>query len=336
MQFNKVLVIGLGQLGLPVAKYVKERGFDTYGYDISIKAMEYAKKTAAIKMLATSGGNAAANNNINNDFGSENFDVFIICISTHKPDDMFSPQINGLLSIANKISREAKKDGALVSIESTIPKGTSRKISKILNHRFHVVHAPHRWYALEEKEHGVNQLRVIGGVNDCCLRAGIKFYSGDNSTGVEEQDSSSLSCSSSLSRSYLLKSLGISMHPVPNIETAEITKIAENAHRYLQIAFAEDLYIYCQTNDINFSELRDALNTKWNVHILEPREGIGGHCLPKDTKMFLQSSNGRKSKILTAAMEVDGDYKTFRAKLDKGIRSPIIEDNNNNNILKIY
>ena len=334
MQFNKVLVIGLGQLGLPVAKYVKERGFDTYGYDISIKAIEYAEKTAAIKMLATSGGNAAANNNINNDFGSENFDVFIICISTHKPDDMFSPQINGLLSIANKISREAKKDGALVSIESTIPKGTSRKISKILNYRSHVVHAPHRWYALEEKEHGVNQLRVIGGVNDCCLRAGIKFYSGDNSTGVEEQDSSSLSCSSSLSRSYLLKSLGISMHPVPNIETAEITKIAENAYRYLQIAFAEDLYIYCQTNDINFSELRDALNTKWNVHILEPREGIGGHCLPKDTKMFLQSSNGRKSKILKAAMEVDGDYKTFRAKLDKGIRSPIIEDNNN--ILKIY
>jgi phosphoglycerate dehydrogenase-like enzyme len=36
-QFNKVLVVGLGQLGLPVAKYVKERGFDTYGYDISPK-----------------------------------------------------------------------------------------------------------------------------------------------------------------------------------------------------------------------------------------------------------------------------------------------------------
>ena len=47
MQFNKVPVIGLvGQLGLPVAKYVKERGFDTYGYNISIKAMEHAKKTS--------------------------------------------------------------------------------------------------------------------------------------------------------------------------------------------------------------------------------------------------------------------------------------------------
>jgi phosphoglycerate dehydrogenase-like enzyme len=39
-KFNKVVVIGLGQLGLPVAKYVKEKGFDTFGYDINHKAME--------------------------------------------------------------------------------------------------------------------------------------------------------------------------------------------------------------------------------------------------------------------------------------------------------
>ncbi|MGC1929144.1 MAG: hypothetical protein WA667_09230, partial [Candidatus Nitrosopolaris sp.] len=45
-RFNKVLIVGLGQLGFPVAKYVKERGFDTYGYDISTKAMERAEKLA--------------------------------------------------------------------------------------------------------------------------------------------------------------------------------------------------------------------------------------------------------------------------------------------------
>jgi UDP-N-acetyl-D-mannosaminuronate dehydrogenase len=103
------------------------------------------------------------------------------------------------------------------------------------------------------------------------------------------------------------------MYSLSNIETAELTKIAENAHRYLQIAFAEDLYLYCQANNLNFSELRDALNTKWNVNILEPRDGIGGHCLPKDTRMFLQSSKSSiKSKILTAAMEVDEDYRRYR------------------------
>lgn len=113
---------------------------------------------------------------------------------------------------------------------------------------------------------------------------------------------------------YTPPNLGIPLHPVSDVEIAEITKIAENAHRYLQIAFAEDIYLYCQANDINFPELREALNTKWNVEILEPRDGIGGHCLPKDTKMFLQSSKSvtARSKILKASMEVDEEYKRYR------------------------
>jgi UDP-N-acetyl-D-mannosaminuronate dehydrogenase len=112
------------------------------------------------------------------------------------------------------------------------------------------------------------------------------------------------------------------MHPVSQIEIAELTKVVENAHRYLQIAFAEEIYLYCQANNINFPELRDALNTKWNVEILEPREGIGGHCLPKDTKMFLESSKGIRSKILDAAMEVDNDYRTGRQFGSQGLQEP--------------
>ncbi|MGA7042932.1 MAG: winged helix-turn-helix domain-containing protein, partial [Nitrososphaeraceae archaeon] len=62
----KVLVVGLGQLGLPVARYVKEKGFDdVYGYDISPKAMERAEKIAGIKMA--------------NDLSD--FDVYILCVS---------------------------------------------------------------------------------------------------------------------------------------------------------------------------------------------------------------------------------------------------------------
>jgi UDP-N-acetyl-D-mannosaminuronic acid dehydrogenase len=288
-QLNRVLVIGLGQLGLPVAKYIKQRGeFDVYGYDISSKAMDRAQTTAGIKKATN----------------FSDFDVYILCISTHKPEDMFSPQIEGLLSIIDKISKEAK-NGALVSIESTIPKGTSKKVFEMLNHRLHVAHAPHRWYALEEQEHGVNQVRVIGGVCDCCLKVAMYFYDGRS----ENMNNSSSSSNEEKSKA---KSLGIPMHPVSDIEIAELAKIIENADRYLQIAFAEDLYIYCQANNISFPELRDAVNTKWNVHILEPREGIGGHCLPKDTKMFLQSSKSIKSKILQAAIEVDQDYRRYR------------------------
>lgn len=302
---NKVLIIGLGQLGLPVAKYIKQRGgFDVYGYDISSKAMDRAQTTAGIKKATN----------------FSDFDVYILCISTHKPEDMFSPQIEGLLSIIDKISKEAK-NGALVSIESTIPKGTSKKVFEMLNHKLHVAHAPHRWYALEEQEHGVNQVRVIGGVCDCCLKIAMYFYDGRSENNMNNSSSSSSSNTTTTNeKRSKAKSLGIPMHPVSDIEIAELAKIVENAHRYLQIAFAEDLYIYCQANNISFPELRDAVNTKWNVHILEPREGIGGHCLPKDTKMFLQSSKSIKSKILQAAIEVDQDYRRYReAREIKGI-----------------
>jgi len=346
----------LGQLGLPVAKYIKDRGgFDTYGYDISTKAMDRAQKIAGIKRIGDNNNNNNNNNNGNTSIAYDfsQFDVFIICVSTHKPDDMFSPQIDGLLSIVEKISKEAK-NGALVSIESTIPKGTSKKVFEMLNHRLHVAHAPHRWYALEQEEHGVNQLRVLGGVCQCCLDVAMEFYDGrvringeikGQAYGIEiesekkgnldnnknnNKDNKDKDKENGENNNYIVideeeqlqqqhntvnphkKSLDIRMHAVPQIEIAEITKIAENAHRYLQIAFAEDLYLYCQANNINFAELRDALNTKWNVNILEPRDGIGGHCLPKDTKMFLQSSKSIRSKILASAIEVDEDYRRYR------------------------
>jgi UDP-N-acetyl-D-mannosaminuronate dehydrogenase len=290
-QIKKVLVIGLGQLGLPVAKYVKESGFETFGYDINPLRVENAEKNYGIKSIEQ----------------FDDIDVFILCVSTHDPNDEYTPYVDGLFSLSQKISREAK-NGSLVSIESTIPKGTSRKIFEILNHRLHVAHAPHRWYALEEDVHGVNQIRVIGGVSDCCLKIALQFYD----SGNEVLDLTDSITSSKINGPPKTNGLGIPMHPVSEIEIAELTKIIENADRYMQIAFSEDLYLYCQTNNVNFGELREALNTKWNVNILEPRDGVGGHCLPKDTKMFLQSSKSLKSKILMSAMEVDQDYRRFR------------------------
>src|SRR5918998_2607333 len=303
--FNKVVIIGLGQLGLPVAKYVKEKGFDAYGYDINEKAMEVAQSNYGIKKASN----------------FSDFDVLIICVSTHRPDDMFSPQIDSLLSVMEKISREAKT-GALISIESTIPKGTSKKVFERVDHRLHVVHAPHRWYALEENIHGVNQLRIIGGVSSCCLQHGLRFYDGVDIRISGNDGSSSKQRDSSLVPTPSMKTDGLSlqipMHPVSSIEVAELTKIIENSHRYLQIAFAEELALYCKANNISFTELRHSLNTKWNVEILEPRDGIGGHCLPKDTKMFVNSSNAIKSKILQAAIEIDEDYREYIKNRDNG------------------
>ena len=324
-KLNRVLVIGLGQLGLPVAKYVNDKGFDVYGYDINSESMRRAQEKVGIKTTTN----------------FRNFDIYIICVSTHNPSDISSPQIDGLISVINKISMEAN-NGSLVSIESTIPLGTSKKIFELLEHRLHVVHAPHRWYSLDEEKYGVNQLRVIGGVSPCCLKLGSEFYTGHSKCAAqvfpdddivnhykdqETTDRSTENIANFIENGYrntnrqinppiYSQSLEIPMHTVSTIEIAELTKIIENSHRYLQIAFAEELYLYCQANNFLFSELRDALNTKWNVEILEPRGGIGGHCLPKDTKMFLNSSKVR-SKILQSAIEVDSLYRDFMTRREK-------------------
>ncbi|MDF0679411.1 MAG: hypothetical protein P0116_00425 [Candidatus Nitrosocosmicus sp.] len=76
------------------------------------------------------------------------------------------------------------------------------------------------------------------------------------------------STATSKARTAGIQTLSIPMHPVSSVEVAELTKIVENAHRYLQIAFAEETYLYCKSNSISFSELRESLNTKWNEVIL--------------------------------------------------------------------
>jgi nucleotide sugar dehydrogenase len=277
-RFNKVLIIGLGQIGFAVASYIKKQEkYDVYGYDISPAARDRAELKIGIKNAADFTG----------------FDVYMVCISTHNRDDMFIPDTSGLITVANKLSQEGK-EGALVVIESTVPQGTSREFCETVGHKLHVIHAPHRWYGVEENDHGVNQPRVIGGVHNCCLKLGMEFFSGTDSANGNP-------------KTY--KGLGVPMMPLSKIELAELTKIIENSHRYLQIAFAEELFLYCQASGVDFWELRQALNTKWNVNILEPREGIGGHCLPKDTKMFLNSSNLVRSKIISSAIEADEEYK---------------------------
>ncbi len=71
------------------------------------------------------------------------------------------------------------------------------------------MHVPHRFWADQPVEHGVNQLRVIGAINQESMNAGLTLY--------KDQ-------------------FGIPLHICSNIEIAEMCKITENSHRYLQIA----------------------------------------------------------------------------------------------------
>jgi UDP-N-acetyl-D-mannosaminuronate dehydrogenase len=177
----------------------------------------------------------------------------------------------------------SKDKGSFVAIESTVRVGACRKIVETFGLQA-LVHCPHRYWEEDPVNHGVRQLRVIGAINEQSLERGLEFY----------------------------RSLDIPLHVCPTIEIAEMCKIAENAKRFVQIAFSEELKMICEEKKISFDEVRKACNTKWNIEILEAREGIFGSCLPKDIR-YLKLLTSR-SPLIDGAILTDEIYQKRRKK----------------------
>ncbi|MEM3061765.1 MAG: hypothetical protein QW265_05105 [Candidatus Bathyarchaeia archaeon] len=205
----------------------------------------------------------------------KSIDAYVICVSTGL-DASGNIDIRNVYEACEKISKS--NQSALISIESTVPVGTCKDIAERFEFAY-VVHCPHRFWSESPRKHGVKQLRVLGAINDKALKKGLEFY----------------------------RKLKIPVHVVPKIEIAELCKIAENAHRFVQIAFAEELKMLCDSLGLDFEEVREACNTKWNVDILEAREGIGGECLPKDTRYFRLMA--KSANLVDGALRADELYK---------------------------
>ena len=270
----KILIIGLGQIGYHNAEYMTRRGLNADGFDLERSAIQRALTAKVIRREAES---------------FAGYDYYLICVSTHNPGNMAEPSFGGLLEVAERLKQEGS-EGGLVSIESTIAKGISHQVHSILKHKLHVAHVPHRFYSEDKKEHGVRQLRVLGGCKSCCTLEALNFYAG---------------------------LLGIPVYAAKSVELAELSKIIENAYRFLEIAFAEELKMFCDNEALDFEELRGAINSKWNTKILEARDGIGGHCLPKDTQMFFGlAKNILPFSTLAAAIQSDRLYQMTLPKKD--------------------
>ena len=263
----RICVLGLGEVGLPTATYFHRKYTEVWGYDIASAAIERAK-TAGLSLST------------NNWDEIPLMDVYIVCVTT-RLDKNEKPDLTPVFECCEKISKLVDSS-SLVSIESTIVPFTSKKINDcIFNGSASLVHVPHRYYGVEPAEHGVKQMRVIGGINDNSLKMGKAFY----------------------------ESVKIPLHVVPSIEVAEMSKIAENASRFVQISFAEELKMVCDQLGLSFELVREACNTKWNMDLLEAKTGIGGHCLPKDIRYLLSLSNN--GTLLKHAIKNDEIYRNW-------------------------
>jgi UDP-N-acetyl-D-mannosaminuronic acid dehydrogenase len=91
-------------------------------------------------------------------------------------------------------------------------------------------------------------------------------------------------------------------------KTAEMCKLAENSFRDLNIAFANELSMICDKQNINVWNLIKLANKHPRVNILQPGTGVGGHCIAVDP-WFIVSQDTENTKLIRTAREVN-NYKT--------------------------
>lgn len=173
--------------------------------------------------------------------------------------------------------------GARICVETTLQVGTVARLAAALAERglavgrdVYLVHAPHR-IMLGRHRGPLDVPRVVGGATPACLEQGVLLY----------------------------RALGARVVPVPDVRLAELSKLVENALRYVEVAFAEAVARYCLATGLDFAALRRAVNSRGNVYLRRAEWGIGGECLPKDLGL-LQELVG--SPLLAGARAEDALY----------------------------
>lgn len=290
---KKVVVVGLGYVGVPVASSFANAGFDVVGIDIvqskidminrgesPIKGKEpglddhLKKASKAGKLKATTDYSACKG-------------AYGILIMVETPvDEENIPRYKALNSALSSVGENLSK-GTVVVIESTIaPRTTTDVVLKILEKKsglkvgedFYLAHCPERLRAGVLLKYLVECDRIIGGVDEKSARKARDLYK-----------------KIIKGKLYLTDSL-----------TAEVVKTTENAYRDTQIAFANELAYLCEELGIDVFEVQKLVNTSPQRDMHYPGSGVGGHCLPKDPWLLLYGSGETfRPKIIPASREIN-------------------------------
>jgi UDP-N-acetyl-D-mannosaminuronic acid dehydrogenase len=292
----KISVIGLGYVGLPTAVILANAGHQVVGVDINPNIVEIINAgdihivepglKEKVKKL-TKAKKLSASTEI------ECSDVFIISVPTPLTKSN-KPELKFIKQAVKSFSKHLIK-GNLVILESTSPIGTSEKISSwIKNTRpdlmmpspsssshsdINIAHCPERVLPGNVLHELVYNDRIIGGISEDCSQKTLEVYK----TFVK-------------ANCYLT-----------NARAAEFCKLAENAYRDVNIAFANELSLISNKLMVDPWEVISLANKHPRVNILQPGPGVGGHCIAVDP-MFIAHSAPNDSKLIQAARAVN-NYK---------------------------
>lgn len=286
---NVIGIIGLGYVGLPLAKSYLQADTKVLGFDVDIAKVENLNQgKSELEIFPNSFLKESLKNKkfeAHDSFSLiKKCDAIIICVPT--PLDKFhQPDLSYVISSIKSVVKFLKK-GALVSLESTTYPGTSVEIIKPLleSHGFEVGKDIHLCYSPEREDPGnhsytlKNTPKVISGFSQKCLSKAKEIYS--------------LVCDT--------------LVPVSSLEAAELCKLIENIQRSVNIGLMNELRLFAEKTDINLFEVIDAAATKpFGFTPYYPGPGVGGHCIPIDP--FYLTFKAREFGVHTRFIELAGE-----------------------------
>ena len=258
---NKIAIIGLGYVGLPLALAFGEK-FSTIGFDINKNRIKELQNKNDTNSLANK---KSFYKSKKLEFSSDTLDlrdanIFIITVPTPVKKNK-KPDLSYLCSASKIVASNLKKND-LVIYESTVYPGLTEeeciplleKYSKLkFNKDFFVGYSPERISPGDGKE--------LKNIN--------KVVSGGNLT------------STNIVYNLYKKIIKAKVYKATSIKVAEASKVIENAQRDINISFMNEISLICSRMGISTSDVLKAANTKWNFLNFKPGL-VGGHCISVD------------------------------------------------------
>lgn len=259
---NKIAIIGLGYVGLPLAVEFGKK-YSTLGFDINQKRINELKE-GYDRTLESNKSEIDASKSLifsSNVQDLTNYNVYIVTVPT--PINQFkSPDLSPLLK-ASKMLGGVLKKGDIVIYESTVYPGCTEEdcvpvLEKESGFKFNV-----DFYC------GYSPERINPGDKVNTLTKIKKVTSGSTPEIADVVDE-------------LYKSIIIAgTHKAPSLKVAEASKAIENAQRDVNISFVNELALIFERMGIDTTDVIEAAGTKWNF--LKYRPGlVGGHCIGVD------------------------------------------------------
>jgi UDP-N-acetyl-D-glucosamine dehydrogenase len=287
----RVGIIGLGYVGLPLARAFSDCGIAVLGFDVDpvkIDKLESGESYighipgTAIRQMRESQFDATV------DFGRlDEPDVVIICVPTPLTDAR-DPDLTYIVNSAKAIALRLRP-GQLVVLESTTYPSTTRDVLLPLlvapglnaGVDFFLAFSPEREDPGNPQFSAATIPKVVGGLDPASLELAVALY----------------------------RKVVVRVVPVSSPEVAEACKILENTFRAVNIALVNELKIIYSKMGIDVWEVIEAAKSKpFGFQAFYPGPGLGGHCIPIDP--FYLTWVARKHGLSTRFIELAGEINT--------------------------